>query len=196
MSKPFSAITVHFKELHPYSGVKKTGASLVWTDPVVPVDKCFLFWKLGLIIWKFFLFSSSDREMLLAIKPVYSFKSVLEGRGEGFLGKWCMVCACCTKGCRTPLLEDMSWIIEVELLGFSAFQMSPGCPLTLTWQQAFPQRPRFVLVPLCHEAPDGKWAPSELALPSMSLAPAFSSCRRAIFSFLEAFTERMENPFP
>lgn len=27
----------------------------------------------------------------------------------------------------------MSWVMEVGLLGFSAFQMSPGCPLTLTW---------------------------------------------------------------
>lgn len=71
----------------------------------------------------------------------------------------------------------MSWIIEVGLLGFSAFQMTPGCPLALTWPQAFPQKPGFILVPLGHEAPDGKWAPLELASPSMSLAPAFSSCR-------------------
>lgn len=90
----------------------------------------------------------------------------------------------------------MSWIIKVGLLGFSAFQMSPGCHLTLTWPQGFPQTAGFVLVPLCHEAPDGKQAPSELALPSVSLAPAFSSCRQAIFSFLEAFMGRMENPFP
>lgn len=90
----------------------------------------------------------------------------------------------------------MSWMIEVGLLGFSAFQMTPGYPLTLTWPQEFPQTPGVVLVPLDHEAPDGKGAPSELALPSVSLGPAFSSCRRAIFSFPEAFTERMENPFP
>lgn len=42
---------------------------------------------------------------------------------------------------------DMSWIMEIGLLGFNAVQMSPGCPLTLTWPQGFPQTPGFVLVP-------------------------------------------------
>lgn len=70
-------------------------------------------------------------------------------------------------GCGIYDISNMSWITEVGLLGFSAFQMSPGCPLTLSWLQGFPQTPGFVLVPLCHEAPDGKRAASELALPSV-----------------------------
>lgn len=62
------------------------------SDPVVPVDKCFPSWKFRAnnlelkggpaqphtVVIQSFLFSSSDREMLLEIKPVYS-KSVLEG---------------------------------------------------------------------------------------------------------------------
>lgn len=82
-------------------------------------------------------------------------------------------------------------------MGFSAFEKIPGRPLALMWYTRLHKRKevRFVPVTLGYKAPRQKGAPSEPALPSALLAPGLSSCRRAIFSFPEAFTERMENPF-